>query len=380
MPRSKTSTTSTLIVGLVLLAGAVFLSLGAGCAESGGAEVERREVAPRHVETAPVTPATATSTLRFAGSVRPVERAVLAFAVGGRLAARPVEVGDRVGAGARLAILDGEETSHAAAAAEAAHAEAAAVAAQRRRDLDRVRGLAEKKAATAEELEQAEAAAEAAAAAVARAAASRGEARRQSGETALTAPWAGTVTEVWAEPGEYLSKGAPVVALSGDGEMEVEIRVPESLLPDLDAGQAVAVVLPFGGGRVAGTVTSVGRAAAGAGRLFPVRVALPATDRLESNLVPGTTAEVLVEREPKGALSLPLTAVLNPGGERPQVFVVRDGRAHAVPVEVATLSGARVTVEADLSPGDRVVVAGVSRLIDGDAVTETATAADEVER
>ena len=376
MPRSTTSTTSTLIVGLVLLAGAVFLSLGAGCAESGGAEVERREVAPRHVETAPVTPATATSTLRFAGSVRPVERAVLAFAVGGRLAARPVEVGDRVGAGARLATLDREETSHAAAAAEAAHAEAAAVAAQRRRDLDRVRGLAEKKAATAEELEQAEAASQAAAAAVERAAARRGEARRQAGETALTAPWAGTVTEVWAEPGEYLSKGAPVVALSGDGEMEVEIRVPESLLPDLDAGQAVAVVLPFGGGRVAGTVTSVGRAAAGAGRLFPVRVALPA----RGDLVPGTTAEVLVEREPKGALSLPLTAVLNPGGERPQVFVVRDGRAHAVPVEVATLSGARVTVEADLSPGDRVVVAGVSRLIDGDAVTEAATAVDEVER
>jgi len=376
MPRSTTSTTSTLIVGLVLLAGAVFLSLGAGCAESGGAEVERREVAPRHVETAPVTPATATSTLRFAGSVRPVERAVLAFAVGGRLAARPVEVGDRVGAGARLATLDREETSHAAAAAEAAHAEAAAVAAQRRRDLDRVRGLAEKKAATAEELEQAEAASQAAAAAVERAAARRGEARRQAGETALTAPWAGTVTEVWAEPGEYLSKGAPVVALSGDGEMEVEIRVPESLLPDLDAGQAVAVVLPFGGGRVAGTVTSVGRAAAGAGRLFPVRVALPT----RGDLVPGTTAEVLVEREPKGALSLPLTAVLNPGGERPQVFVVRDGRAHAVPVEVATLSGARVTVEADLSPGDRVVVAGVSRLIDGDAVTEAATAVDEVER
>jgi multidrug efflux pump subunit AcrA (membrane-fusion protein) len=87
---------------------------------------------------------------------------------------------------------------------------------------------------------------------------------------------------------------------------------------------------------------------------------------------------VLVEREPKGALSLPLTAVLNPGGERPQVFVVRDGRAHAVAVEVATLSGARVTVAGALSPGDRVVVAGVSRLIDGDAVTETV--AEGVER
>jgi multidrug efflux pump subunit AcrA (membrane-fusion protein) len=106
-----------------------------------------------------------------------------------------------------------------------------------------------------------------------------------------------------------------------------------------------------------------------------VRVALPP----RADLVPGTTAEVLLERSPRGALSVPLTAVLNPGGERPQVFVVRDGSAHAVAVVVASLVGERVTVEGGLTVGDRVVVAGVSRLVDGDAVEAKAQAAAATE-
>lgn len=318
----------------------------------------------RRVETAAVTASHAGEELRFAGTVRPVQRARLSFTMGGRLVARPVEVGERVLPGTVVARLETDGPSHAVAAAEAAHAEAAARAEQAARERERVEGLVAARAATPEELERTRAAAESAAAAAGRAAAELREARRRLDETELVAPWAATVTRVDAEPGEYLAAGTPVLSLSGSGPREVEVRVPESLLADLATGREATVALPFEGSVLSGRVSSVGRAAEGAGRLFPVLVSLPPG----SEVAAGATAEVVLRRTARGALSVPLAAVLNPGGDRPAVFAVRDGRAVRVPVAVAALEGARVAVRGDLAAGDPVVVAGHSGLIDGDAV------------
>jgi len=365
------------LVGAAVLAAALILSLATAEPQPAADPNGITSTAARYVETAAVSTADAPTTLRFAGNVRSVRRAELAFSVGGRLLTRPVEVGDRVVAGAVLARLEGDELGHAAEAAVAAHAEAATRAAQALRDRDRVRRLVAAKAATAEELEQVEAAAEAAAAVEASASVRLREARRLRGETVLAAPWAGTVTEVSAEPGEWVKAGAPLVGLTGDGELEVEVRVPESLLADLGVGQQVGVELPFGGPRLDGRVTSVGRAAVGSGRLFPLLVALPGAD----GLVPGVTAEVLVQRAPRGESSVPLAAVINPGGAQPAVFVVDGGRARRVAVEVVELRGERVAVrgvadgrgdgggDGNLAPGDAVITAGLSGLIDGDPVT-----------
>jgi multidrug efflux pump subunit AcrA (membrane-fusion protein) len=51
------------------------------------------------------------------------------------------------------------------------------------------------------------------------------------------------------------------------------------------------------------------------------------------------------------------------------VFRVRDNVARRVAVEVDRVVGERVVVTSgDLSPGDQVVYAGMTRLADGDAV------------
>ncbi len=374
---------------LIVLIAAVAAAGGLGLAsvldlpaeEPGAVEVE-----PQRVETAEVRPTDATSTLRFAGPVRSARRARVGFSVAGRLTERPVVVGDRVRAGQRLGRLQSDELANAASAAEAALGEARAVAEQAERERRRVERLAEARAATEEELERARAAAETAAAAVRRAEANSEEARRRAGEAVLTAPWAGTVTEVMANPGEYLAAGDRVVELSGDGRPEIEIRVPESFLAELEPGDSVEVRLPFAGeaagdGGLTGTVRSVGGAAGGPGRLFPVLVGLPAA----AGVAPGQAAEVLVRRAAGGGLSVPLTAVLNPGGSRPVVFRVAAGeggggmRAVEVPVEVGELAGERVAVSGSgLSAGDRVVVAGHLGLIDGDPVIQAGGVGIEV--
>ena len=164
--------------------------------------------------------------------------------------------------------------------------------------------------------------------------------------------------------GEWAGPGTPVVELSGDSGLEVEIEAPETVLSSLDTGRQVQVELPLRGLETTGVITSRSRATSGTARLFPVVVALES----HPAIVPGATVEVLLEVDTEAALQVPLAAVLNPGSTRPGVFRVRDGRAELVPVDVRRLDGDQVTVVADLERGEQIVVAGHTTLVDGDHV------------
>jgi len=350
----------TAIVGLTFLALAVALS-----AWPNRGKERQRTRGPVPVRTARVEARAAKREVRFSGVTRAARRALLAFPQAARLVSRPVEVGDHVARGAALATLDQRGFENAADGAAAALAQAAARLAQAERDLARVERLASLKAATAEELEHVQAASEAARAAHAAAEAQMAEANRAKGEATLHAPFAGTVTAVFLQPGEMAGAGAPVVELSGDGAVELRVEVPESVVGRLAERQPVEAELPFAEHvRVSGRIRSIARAAIGPGRLFPLVVTLEKAPQLRA----GMTAELALEVATDSGLTVPLGAVLNPGSSRPAVFIVREGRARRVPVRVGDLSGERIVVSGKLAEGDVVIVAGHTRLADGDPV------------
>ncbi len=320
----------------------------------------------QRVAVSPVTADAGGSNLRFPGVLRSRERASLAFPLSGRLVARPADVGDRVRKGEELARLEELERENAVDTAAGALAEVEARRAQLAQELARVERLAAAGAATPEELEQARAAVAALAAGVTSAAARHRETQRLRTEVVLRAPFAGTVSRVLAEPGEHLGQGEVVFEVSGDGGLEVEVGVPEDLIVHLDEGQEVAVELPLSGGLGArGTLSSVGRVAAGPARLFPVLVALTGD---QPGLAAGMTAEVTLATRATDQLTVPLGAVLNPGGGQPAVFRLQGGQVEKVSVEVERLVGALVVVRGLLVAGDQVVVRGISGLRDGETV------------
>jgi RND family efflux transporter MFP subunit len=374
------------LIGLLAIGVAIYLFADGETEVHQGpdaAAVSARAV--KRVKVAAVETARDRRELSFSGVVRSARRARLAFSIGGRLVARPVEEGDRVSAGQVLARLDEREIGNAVATAGAAVAELAARRAQSERDRDRAEQLLAAKAATREELEKTAAAVDAVSAAEEAAAARLREAERLLEETALRAPFAGTVTEVHHEPGEFAIAGRPVVTLSGDGELELEVEVPESVIPRVSVGDDAALYLPaLGASEILGRVKSLGRTAAGPGRLFPVVVGLPADPE---GPAAGMTAELVLRLTSDDALAVPVEAVVNPGGRRPSVFrLVEAGGAETVEkvaVEVGSLLGERVTVRGTGSPdggspdgagggelaaGDLVVVGGQRGLLDGEAV------------
>jgi membrane fusion protein, multidrug efflux system len=345
-------------VGAMVLAAALGTSLAREPAAG-----EPREPPVRRVRVAAVEKLQGEG-LRFPGVVQARDRAELAFGSAGRLAARPVEVGDRVNAGALLARLEDDALSHQAAAATARRRELATRLEQAERDQTRAERLHEARAVTAEERERATSEREALAATLAAAATAEAEARRQLVESRLVAPWAGTVVEVRYRVGERLAAGDVAVVLAADGDREVRVEVPEGLVARLSPGEAAAVSLPLLGVRLPGRVRSVAAAAAGAGHLFPVLVTVEGGSALPS----GATAEVAFTGRAGEALSVPLAAVTDPSGSRPAVLRVHDGTVERVAVRIGRLQGERIEVGGDLREGDEVVVAGLRGLSPGAAV------------
>ena len=344
----------------MLLPGLAVISLS-GCGNDGG--IAAAESRPVPVRVAEVVRPHATTSLHFAGAVRARQRASLTFQVGGVLSERSAELGQAVEAGQVLAGLYNPELEPARDAAVARIRELEAQASQARRDLQRTEQLYEKGVVSANEREQQRARLEALRAGVssARAAASRTE--RLQEESLLRAPFAGQIEAVLVEPGEFVAPGQPIFRLAAASGMEVEVRVPASLLGDLRVGQPLPVRNALTGAQLTGRVVEIGRGASGASALYPLVVSLDQAD-----LQTGDAVELGLQRPGGDALAVPLASIMR-SADGLAVFRVNDGQARRVTVEVESVRGELAMLGSDtLAAGDQVVYAGLTRLADNDRV------------
>lgn len=328
----------------------------------------KRSVLPenRRVKVAAVEEIEAVRQIRLSGETRAVNRVKLSFTLGERVVARLVEVGDHVSAGDVVARLDDGRIVNAIAEVEASLRETEARINQINRDQKRVESLVAANASAAVELERTVEKSAVLLAAKAANEAKLAEARRLLKESVLVAPFPATITEVFIEPGEFAAPGSPVAMLSGDGPVEIEVEVPESVVSRLAVGMPVKIDLPLSGRKgLDGTVAYLGRTALGKGRLFPVQIAVsPASD-----VVAGMTVEVIFRAKSSSFPSVPLACIVNPGGQTPQLFKVENGAARKIPVEIGQILEDRVTVKGNVRSGDLVVSGGHLALLDGEAVT-----------
>lgn len=327
---------------------------------SGGAT---RSPEPKPVRIAAVKRNDAAREFSLTGVTRAASRAQLAFQVSGRLAERPVNIGSDVAKSDLVARLIQPGLEPAAEAARASVARLITQKAQAQRDLDRVRELVGKDAATRQELENARARRDTLNSQLSEARARSEQAASQAGEQRLEAPLAGTVEQVNFEPGEFVPAGRPVVSLSGARNLEVQIGIPERLLTTVAPGDTATLSLPFFEDReVSGTITQLASAAQGPGQLFSAVITLAD----DADLRPGLSVNWRLESPPDDRLMIPASAVASPGGTNaPRVYRVEDGVAQAVDVTLGEIVGENVLVTGDLTVGDAIVTTGLSNLSDG---------------
>jgi multidrug efflux system membrane fusion protein len=348
-----------------LLFAAAVLAL-AGC---GGDKASQE--APRPVLVVRPGGGDAATLSAYAGEVRAKEESPLSFRIGGQLARRLVDAGDRVKRGDLLAELDpGDarlQVDAAQANAAAAEAELARASAERKRfDALAKEQLVSRSAAETQDATYAAAAGQARAAR-----AQLNEARNQNAYTQLRAPRDGVVATRNAEAGQTVSAGQVVFTLAGDAGREVAIALPESRIREFSVGQPVLVELwSKPGERLPGRIREISGAADPQGRTFATRVALDPNVASEVDL--GQSARVYIARTLGGrttTLRLPLSSLQRGANGATAVWVVdASNKLHLTPVQVGPFGEDSVPVLSGLPADAWVVAAGGHLLREGQAV------------
>ncbi|MGH1342706.1 MAG: efflux RND transporter periplasmic adaptor subunit [Nannocystales bacterium] len=350
------------VLALVAVAGALAFPL---MPSSDAAVAESPEKTQKSVVVSQATASETAHELRFSGVVRAKRAAKLSFTGPGRVQKRWVEVGDRVEAGAVIAALDRRGASNRIARAKAGIRQAREQLAQGKRDHTRADQLAADRAASQAELESAAHAVSMYSVSRDAAQVELDEANRVHRDGIIRSPFTGTVVRVNAEPGEFVGAGQSVVQINGDA-LEVEVQVPETVLADIGVGDTAQLTLPLQKGeRITGRIESIGHGGEGAGRLFPVVVALPS----DADLIPGMTADFVLSRQGQSGVTVPVSSVVDAGGGQTTVFVIDDaGLAQRRSVEVSQLLGVDALVTQGLTAGEQVVSAGHFGLVPGQTV------------
>lgn len=190
----------------------------------------------------------------------------------------------------------------------------------------------------------------------------------------IRAPFAGYIAERNLDPGAYVSGTTASTSTVSRGILSVHdvetvrtlIEVVEKDVPLVKVGQRADVRAEAYPNEVfEGRVTRIVQALNRATRTMTVEVDLPNKDhRLKGGMF--ARVEVLVGKHPQ-AIQIPLDAVSRLE-ESQYVYVVKDGKAHQVPVELGARSDNRVEVVKGLTGDEQVIVSGKDLVSEGASV------------
>jgi len=189
----------------------------------------------------------------------------------------------------------------------------------------------------------------------------------------ITAPFAGTVTQRFANLGTLLQAGTnsstqamPLVRLSQDDLFRLVIPVPESYVQYIHLGDPVGVFVPSLNRMLPGKVTRFSVDVKEDTRTMHTEVDVPNTNRI---LLPGLYAQATITLERRNdALALPLQA-LNQTSTQTTVDVVdSSNRIEVRKVTIGIQTDSEAEVVAGLQEGEKVVVSDRSSLKQGETV------------
>jgi RND family efflux transporter MFP subunit len=351
----NTSSTAALLAASIA-------ALLAGCSKTPPAE------GLRAVRTAEVRYDSASQSDRYFGSVQARYEVDQGFRVGGKVATRKVDVGQKVKKGDVLAVLDDTDYKLAVQAAQQQLIAAQAQARQAESDRKRLDALKGDGSVSPSDDEKAQSNAQTTRA-VAEANAQQLElAKNRLEYTTLRASQDGVVTSVKFEVGQVVAEGQPIVSIAKDVEPEIVVNVPEDRLAAFKASRYKAVLTSAPDQAFDVVLRELSPQAAAATRTFRARLK-PATPRA---LPLGASARLVVDGTAPGeasAAALPAAAITQDKG-RPAVWVVQ--RAASEPAGTVSLLGVTVqgyrndtVLVTGPKPGELVVTAGVQKMAPG---------------
>ncbi|TQN51123.1 hypothetical protein DLNHIDIE_00988 [Acidithiobacillus thiooxidans ATCC 19377] len=183
----------------------------------------------------------------------------------------------------------------------------------------------------------------------------------QAAQQTLSAPFAGSLHYL-VPAGAVVNFGTAIATLDGRGKPWAQAYVTPSLARNLRPGSTV--VLHGADWHGLGHVRSVGQSARHLG-LVSVYIDLP----VQSRALPGEWLQAEVQQVQGRAFQIPTAAVVMHAAQI-EVFVIRKGKAMAVPVHIIASQAGQSWVQGALRTGEQVIVSANDRLLSGTPVQE----------
>lgn len=186
-------------------------------------------------------------------------------------------------------------------------------------------------------------------------------------QSTILAPFHGVVGLRAVSVGDFVSVGKPLITLTNIDPIKVDFRVPEIYLSRVKVGQPINIRVDAVPGReFEGKIFAIDPVVDINGRAIRLRATVPNADLA---LKPGLFARiVIVVDQRENAMLVPETAIV-PDGMGKIVYVVEDGKAKRMPVELGRRLPGKVEIVKGLTPQMQVVSAGQMRLRNGSTVS-----------
>ncbi|MDJ0851915.1 MAG: efflux RND transporter periplasmic adaptor subunit [Myxococcota bacterium] len=345
---SRSTLVSALTVGLILAA--------AGCGEAPKPDPVRPLVSMK------VADASGLDRRTFTGRARATNEVNVAFEVSGRMIERPVDVGSVVKQGDLLARVDPRDFENSLAAAVAARQRAEAL-------YERVAQARASGAVSAQELTDAKASFDAADATV--------RIREKALEdTRIVAPFDGTIAATYVENYQNVRPKQRIMRLLDTSRIELIVDIPEGLISMVPYVENLKVRFDaFPEHEIPARIKEVGTEASATTRTYPVTLIMDQPD--DVTVLAGMAgrasgaARLPADLEQSG-VEVPVAAVFTPpdgDGQSSFVWVVEEPALTVKRRQVETLRTSALGVRVQgLEPGERIAIAGVHYLREGQQV------------
>jgi membrane fusion protein (multidrug efflux system) len=186
----------------------------------------------------------------------------------------------------------------------------------------------------------------------------------------LTAPAAGVISKRYAQAGDRVDNGKPVLELVDTRVLQLTASVPTEWLPELRVGRTVSLTIAqLDSSHVSGRIARINPTADPATRQIQIYVDVPNPGQ---RLVGGLFASGrVVTREVQDAVAVPGAAVRYEGEERtPYVYAVTSGKIarRRVAVGIADDDQALLEITSGVAAGDTLIIGPIEGLADGTPV------------
>lgn len=288
------------------------------------------------------------------GTAEPLLHSTLSTRLMGTVRSVVVQEGDRVAAGQLLARVDARDLDARQRQAAAALGAAEAVRAEARTQAERFRGLYADSAATRHQLERAETGLAQAEAAVEAALSAQHELSAIESYAEVVAPFAGTVTRRYVDPGAFAAPGAPLFDVQSGARLRIGVVVPPQVAAGLAPGQHL--VARIEGQRRSAVIEGLVPASGGSYRVNAL------VENPGGTLLPGSAASLAIPTGTHRAILIP-AAILHKEGDLVGVRVLVDQKEmvrwlKVAPAPVPVDSTDLVEVLSGIAAGDTLIVRG----------------------